>query len=37
VANFYRASGHVLLEIAKRRGLSEASAQAVELALDGRT
>ena len=36
VGEFYRASGHALLEIAKRRGLSEASAQAVEVALDAR-
>lgn len=36
VADFYRASGHALLEIAKRRGLAEAPAKAVELALDGR-
>jgi len=36
VGDLYRASGHALLEIAKRRGLSEASAQAVESALNGR-
>jgi predicted short-subunit dehydrogenase-like oxidoreductase (DUF2520 family) len=36
VSDLYRASGQALLEIAKRRGLAEASAKAVELALDGR-
>jgi predicted short-subunit dehydrogenase-like oxidoreductase (DUF2520 family) len=37
VAELYRASGRALLEIAKRRGLNEASAKAVELALGART
>ena len=37
VADFYRASGHALLAIARRRGLREDSARAVELALDART
>ena len=37
VGDLYRASGRALLEIAKRRGLAEASAQAVELALDAGT
>jgi predicted short-subunit dehydrogenase-like oxidoreductase (DUF2520 family) len=36
VAELYRASGHALLEIAKRRGLAKESAKAVELALSGR-
>ena len=35
VAELYRASGHALLEIAKRRGLAKVSrAKAVELALE---
>jgi predicted short-subunit dehydrogenase-like oxidoreductase (DUF2520 family) len=34
VADLYRASARVLLDIARRRGLSDASASAVELALD---
>jgi predicted short-subunit dehydrogenase-like oxidoreductase (DUF2520 family) len=37
VADFYRASGRALLEIAKRRGLNEPAARAVELALEART
>jgi predicted short-subunit dehydrogenase-like oxidoreductase (DUF2520 family) len=35
VADLYRASGHALVDIARRRGLPEASAHAVEEALDG--
>jgi predicted short-subunit dehydrogenase-like oxidoreductase (DUF2520 family) len=35
VADLYRASGHALLDIARRRGLSEGSARAVEHALEG--
>ncbi len=37
VADLYRASGHALLDIARRRGLSQESAAAVELALSGHT
>ena len=37
VADLYRASGHALLEIARRRGLNETAARAVELALEART
>jgi predicted short-subunit dehydrogenase-like oxidoreductase (DUF2520 family) len=35
VADLYRAASRALLEIAKRRGLSETGARAVEMALDG--
>lgn len=35
VADLYRASGHALLDIARRRGLNETSALAVERALEG--
>ena len=34
VADLYRASGRALLDIARRRGLNEAAARAVELALE---
>lgn len=34
VADLYRASGHALLDIARRRGLSERAAHAVKAALD---
>jgi predicted short-subunit dehydrogenase-like oxidoreductase (DUF2520 family) len=34
VADLYRASGHALVDIARRRGLPESSARAVEEALD---
>jgi predicted short-subunit dehydrogenase-like oxidoreductase (DUF2520 family) len=34
VADLYRASGHALLDIARRRGLSDAAARTVKVALD---
>lgn len=35
VADLYRASARALLDISRRRGLSEASARAIEIALEG--